>query len=91
MGAKGEIGWKRLDDDGVRVKICAEPNRRDWRFYYQYRRNDRWEELEDPTLEDWQNLLDSVRRRIARRLLTPDAEKNVKRLIREHHPDAELG
>jgi hypothetical protein len=90
MSAKGEIGWKRLDDDGVRVKICAEPNRKEWNFFYQYRRNDRWEELLDPSLEDWENLLDSVRRRVARRLLQPDAEKNVVRLIRERFPDAKL-
>jgi hypothetical protein len=90
MGAKGEIGWKRLDDDGVKVKICAEPNRKDWHFFYQYRRNERWEELAEPSQEDWLNLLDSVRRRVARRLLPPDAEKNVKRLIRERFPDAEI-
>lgn len=90
MGAKGEIGWKRLDEDGVRVKISAEPNRNKWNFFYQYRRNDRWEELTDPTLEDWECLLDSVRRRISRRLLPPEAEKNVIRLIRESFPDAEI-
>ena len=90
MGAKGEIGWKRVDDDGVRVKISAEPNRKEWRFYYQYRRNERWEELADPILEDWENLLDAVRRRVSRRLLPPDAEKNVVQLIRERFPEAEL-
>jgi len=90
MGAKGEIGWKRLDDDGVRVKISAEPNREKWHFFYQYRRNERWEELAQPTLEDWENLLDAVRRRVSRRLMQPTAEKNVIRLIREQFPEAEL-
>lgn len=90
MGAKGEIGWKRLDDDGVKVKITAQPNRNKWRFYYQYRRNEHWEELPHPSLEDWQNLLDSVRRRVSRRLLPPDAEKNVLSLIRSNYPDAEI-
>lgn len=90
MGAKGEIGWRRLDDDGVRVKISAQPNRNKWSFFYQYRRNEHWEELTNPTLEDWQELLDSVRRRVSRRLMQPEAEKNVINLIRLNYPDAEI-
>jgi len=41
-------------------------------------------------LEDWQELLDSVRRRIARRLLQPEEEARLVRIILKQYPEASL-
>jgi hypothetical protein len=41
-------------------------------------------------LEDWLELLDSVRRRAARRLLRPEEPGRVEKRIRELFPDAEF-
>jgi hypothetical protein len=90
MGAKGEIGWKRRDEEGERVKICAEPSRDNWRFYQQYRRYDTWEEMKDPPLEDWINLLDAVRRRISRKKIPMGEDKKLIRHIKSLFPDAEI-
>ncbi len=39
---------------------------------------------------DWLKLLDAVQRRINRRLLPPEAEARVTKLIRERFPEAKL-
>jgi hypothetical protein len=49
-----------------------------------------WEPLEKPLLEDYLELLDGVQRRIARRLVRPEEEQRVKRMIRDSYPDAEI-
>lgn len=90
MSAKGEIGWKRRDEDGNRVKICAEPSGDKWHFYLQYRRYENWEEIVDPPLEDWLNLLDAVRRRIARKKIPEGADKKLIRTIKSFYPDADV-
>lgn len=91
MGAKkGEIGWRRVDEDGNRLRVCAEPSRDKWTFYAQIRRNDRWEVIKKPPLEDWLNLLDAVKRRVSRKLMQPADEKTLVRKIREKFPEAEI-
>lgn len=90
MSAKGEIGWKRRDEEGNRVKICAEPNGTKWRFYQQYKRYDQWEEVGEPPLEDWLNLLDAVRRRISRKKIAIQEEKKLLGMIRTRFPEAEI-
>ncbi len=90
MAAKGEIGWTRRTEVGVKLKICAEPNGDRWRFYSQAKRNEKWDEIPDPILEDWESLLASIRRRMARRLMPPEAETRAIKEIRKRFPDAEL-
>ena len=46
-----------------------------------------WEPVEDPPLEDWLLLLDSVERRVQRRLLKPEELDRVRSCIRERFPD----
>jgi hypothetical protein len=41
-------------------------------------------------LEDYLELLDGVKRRVARRLMRPEEEQRVKRMIRETYPEAEI-
>jgi hypothetical protein len=42
--------------------------------------------VENPPLEDWLALLDSVRRRINRRLLRPEEEDRLLKTIAEQFP-----
>jgi hypothetical protein len=88
--AKAEISWKRVTDDGVHLQVYAQHVGREWRFYQREKRHDQWQAMSDPPLEDWLALLDSVQRRINRRLLRPEEEDRVKKYIRERYPDAEV-
>jgi hypothetical protein len=88
--AKAEISWKRVTEEGIRLQVYAQHVGRDWRFFARERRYDQWEAIADPPLEDWLELLDSVQRRINRRLLRPEEEGRVKKSIRERFPEAML-
>ena len=86
MAAKGEISWKRRTKEGERLEIYAHHVGDRWKFFSRTRRYERWEPLEQPPLEDWLELLDAVRRRVARRLLRPEEIQRVEKLIRESFP-----
>jgi hypothetical protein len=88
--AKAEISWKRDTEEGIRLQVYAQHVGGDWRFFARERRYDQWEAIADPPLEDWLELLDSVQRRINRRLLRPEEEGRVKTSIRERFPEARL-
>ncbi len=88
--AKAEISWKRVTEDGMHIQVYAQHVGRDWRFFARERRFDEWQDVNEPPLEDWLQLLDSVRRRINRRLLRPEEEDRIKKSIRERFPDAEF-
>ena len=88
--AKAEISWKRVTEEGVRLQVYVQHVGRDWRFFVREKRFDQWQSVEEPPLEDWLELLDSVRRRINRRLLRPEEEARVVKSIRERFPDAEF-
>jgi len=90
MAAKAEISWKRRTPEGERLEIYAHHVGNRWNFYIRGRRYERWQPLEQPPLEDWLQLLDSVRRRVARRLLRPEEVERVERTIRESFPEAQL-
>jgi len=86
--AKAEISWRRITAEGIRLQVYARHVGRDWRFFARERRYDQWQAITQPPLEDWLELLDSVQRRINRRLLRPEEEGRVKRSIRERFPEA---
>ena len=88
--AKAEISWKRVDEEGEPIQVYAHHVGNRWIFYKRSKRYDQWQEQEDPPLEDWMALLDSVRRRINRRLLRPEEEKNVERALLQRYPDAQV-
>jgi hypothetical protein len=90
MGAKAEISWRRVTPEGVRLQVYAQHVGREWRFFERERRYDQWQAVANPPLEDWLELLDSVRRRIHRRLLRPEEESNVVQSIRERFPEAKI-
>lgn len=88
--AKAEISWRRVNEEGVHLQVYAQHVSREWRFFIREKRFDQWQAVEDPALEDWLELLDSVKRRINRRLLRPEEEALVRKSIRERYPDADL-
>jgi hypothetical protein len=88
--AKAEISWKRRNPDGDRMEFYAHHVGDRWIFYSRERRIGQWKELENPPLEDWLELLDSVERRVARRLLKPEETDRVIKRIRELFPEANL-
>jgi hypothetical protein len=88
--AKAEISWKRRNPDGDRMEFYAHHVGDRWIFYSRERRVGQWKELENPPLEDWLELLDSVERRVARRLLKPEETDRVIKRIRELFPEANL-
>lgn len=90
MGAKSEISWKTRTPEGDRREVYARHAGDRWLFFQRERRFDDWQPLETPLLEDWMELLDAVERRIARRLLRPEAAERLRVTIRDRYPDAPL-
>jgi hypothetical protein len=88
--AKAEISWKRENEEGTRLQVYAHHVGDRWVFYARERRFDRWLEVADPPLEDWLELLDGAQRRIARRLLRPEEEGRIKKVIRERFPETSI-
>lgn len=90
MGNKSEISWKRVTPEGEKLQVFARHFGREWLFHVREKRYDVWQRVEDPPLEDWLELLDGVRRRVNRRLLMPDDEERLLRMIRERFPEVKL-
>jgi hypothetical protein len=88
--AKAEISWKRVTEDGVKIQVYAQHVGRDWLFYHREKRFDRWQQVKNPPLEDWLELLDAVQRYITRRRYQPADEADLKRMILERYPDAKI-
>ena len=88
--AKAEISWTRVTEEGMKLQVYAQHVGRDWRFFSREKRHDQWQAIPEPPLEDWLELLDSIQRRINRRLLRPEEEDRVKKSIRERFPDASV-
>jgi hypothetical protein len=88
--SKSEISWKGRTAEGERRQVYAEKWGGGWRFYVREKRYDQWEVLPNPPLEDWLELLDGVRRRVARRLLRPEEENRLKKAISELFPGADV-
>jgi len=84
--AKAEISWKRETEDGETLQCYAQHVGKEWIFYKRAKRFDQWEQVENPPIEDWLELLDSVRRRIARMLLRPEEEVRIVKSISERFP-----
>ena len=87
---KAEISWKRVTEDGVPLQVYAQHIGRDWKFFQREKRYDQWQPIDEPPLEDWLELLDSIQRRINRRLLRPEEEARVKKSISERFPEAKF-
>jgi hypothetical protein len=88
--AKAEISWRRVNEDGITLQVYAQHVSREWRFFIREKRFDQWQRVENPALDDWLALLDSVQRRINRRLLRPEEEGRVKKAIHERFPGIQI-
>ncbi len=84
---KAEISWTRDTPDGSTWQCYAQHVGKQWVFYQREKRFDQWQQVKEPPREDWLALLDSVRRRINRRLLRPEEEARVRKVIIERFPD----
>ena len=87
---KAEISWKGRAEDGTKREVYAQHVGDRWVFHVRGKRFDNWQDLPEPPLEDWLELLDAVRRRIGRRLLKPEEEHRVRKAILERFPDADV-
>ena len=87
---KGEISWKGRSEEGTKREVYAHRVGSEWRFFVREKRFDCWQALGEPPLDDWLELLDGVRRRIARRLVRPEEEERVRKLIEERFPGTEV-
>lgn len=87
---RAEISWKKRTEEGAKREVYAKHVGNQWLFYHREQRFDDWQPLEQPPLDDWLELLDGVRRRIARRLLRPEEEERVINAIMLRHPNAEI-
>ena len=83
---KAEISWKRTTPEGETLQCYAQHVGKQWIFYRREKRYDSWGEIKNPPIEDWLALLDSVRRRINRRLLRPEEEGLLHKIISERFP-----
>lgn len=88
--AKAEISWKRRGEEGEVFQVYAHHVGNRWRFYIRQRRYEQWQALENPPLDDWLELLDAIRRRVARRLLRPEEIQRVAKTIHELFPETEV-
>jgi len=88
--AKAEISWKRRSPGGERMEFYAQHVGDRWIFYSRERRVGIWTEMANPPLEDWLELLDSIERRVNRRLLRPEEFDRVAKRIHELFPEAKL-
>jgi hypothetical protein len=84
---KAEISWKRATPEGATLQCYAQHVGKQWVFYQREKRFDQWQQVKEPPREDWLALLDSVRRRINRRLLRPEEEERLRKVIVERFPD----
>ncbi len=83
---KAEVSWSRTTEEGEKLQCYAQHVGDKWIFYSRGKRFDQWQNIEKPPLEDWLELLDSVQRRINRRLLRPEEEDKLKKIISERFP-----
>ena len=88
--AKAEISWSSTDEAGTKFDHYVHHFGKKWIFYKRQRRYDQWQEVAEPPLEDWMELLDGLRRRAQRRLVRPEAVDIVIKMIRERFPEATL-
>lgn len=87
MAIKSEIAWKRRDPDGEKFEVYARRFGGVWKFYDRQRRNDQWQAIPTPTMDDWLTLLDAVERRVPRSLFSIDEPARIEQQIRQMYPE----
>jgi hypothetical protein len=79
-----EIKWTDSDPDtGQRRFLCATKFAGEWAFRWKLQRRGEWTRGLQPTLEMWEHVLDSLRRRYRRREGVSDEDvEQVERLLK---------
>lgn len=90
MAIKSEISWRRYDAEGQKVEVYARRFGGEWEFHQRHRRNDQWQLIPEPGVEDFLTLLDAVSRRVARSLYPLDEINRIRALILNRFPGQEL-
>ena len=88
--SKGEISWVREAEPEGKLQVYAHRVGNQWNFFARQKRFDEWAAVPHPPLQDWLELLDGIRRRVARRLVRPEEIQRVEKVIRERFPEAEI-
>jgi hypothetical protein len=88
--AKGEISWRRTDEDGLKWQVYAHREGDGWAFFERERRFENWQRVDHPCLGDWLELLDGVDRRVNRRLCKPQDSTRLRAHILKLFPGTEL-
>jgi hypothetical protein len=80
-----EIKWTDADPEtGGRRFLCAEKFAGEWHFRWKRERRGPWTRGLEPTLEMWQHVLDSLKRRYRRREGVSDEDVDqVERILKE--------
>jgi hypothetical protein len=84
---KQEVGWKLRLADGTRREVLARRVGGEWFFLERSRRYERWREIAEPSREDWDTLLDAIRRRYVRQGYSDKDVRDVERVIAERFPN----
>ncbi len=80
-----EIKWTDTDPaTGERRFLCADRFAKEWRFRWKLQRRGEWTRGMAPTLEMWEHVLDSLKRRYRRRQGVSDEDVvEVERLLKD--------
>jgi hypothetical protein len=92
--AKDNISWVRKDQDDSSLELYAHRVGTQWHFYCRpgrdQGRNWEWQKLEAPLIEDWLEVLDGVRRRVARNQFLPKDVLAIEAEMRRQFPRVEF-
>lgn len=92
--AKDNIAWTREDTEVGELEVYAQRVGTQWLFFCRpgrsHGRNWEWQPLEEPLLDDWLEVLDGVRRRVARRQYLPKDVVALETEVRRRFPRAEI-
>jgi hypothetical protein len=84
---KQEISWKLRREDGTKREVLARRFGSRWRFMERDRRYDPWRDIAEPSREDWETLLDGLRRRYPRKGYIEEDIQAVESEIAERFPN----
>jgi hypothetical protein len=83
---KQEVGWTIRLEDGSKLEMLARRVGKKWRFMERDGRYDPWRDIAKPSRENWETLLDSIRRRYVRKGFSDVDVRDIEREIEERFP-----
>ncbi|WFB36779.1 hypothetical protein P3T73_03260 [Kiritimatiellota bacterium B12222] len=77
------LGWKEIDEDGRKLEVEAFRERNHWTFTKRLNRRHDWETIEEPSVADWEQLMDLIDRKYRRRRCAYRDVEQVKEFLEE--------